>query len=857
MQTSLFTQGTTANVLFTKKPSPNPVFRFGQSANPADTISFSRRIALKPYFSGKETRAKIEALEKELGYPLFEFQKKAIESLDDGKSVIVSAPTSSGKTLVAEFAVRQALEARKNNPRSGKRVIYTAPLKAISNEKYREFLQKYNRSGEKNIGLLTGDNTINPDAPVVIMTTEILRNGLAQPEQGKHLLEGVETIVIDESHTIGDPERGVAYEQTILDAGLDLPGIQQIHLSATFPNADQYARWANQFKNSNSAKTPAGQFDLITSDKRPVPLVEQYFYLSPDGEGKLIGIRGENGEISSGFKKKFHEAETGKSFNAVAVTKALKKADQLPAIIFAFSQKGCEKYANAILNANLNLTTPEEKEKITRIIDTYKTKYPLMAVTRNFQSLEKLLKAGIGYHHAGMFPGAKEIVEVLMKKKLLKVVAGTHTLAMGINVPFRTVVVSQTEVRTMEGTFPLSPKDYEQLSGRPGRLGMDKQGYIVFIQPEDGDMDRITSLVASEPSPIQSRMRILPHLSLNYLKRFDGDIRKVQERLDQSFKHFQQEEADSAPGTAKGRINALLGNLGARIKGNNDEDPSLRDDFNRMVLFLQKEGFLAKNANPPELSNMGELTSHVPTRSSLLISKAIEQKILQDLGPAELAGVLAATITDKPGKEEIDGADITTVVPEALKGPIGELKTLREELLAVAGNTQYNVDPDIRLAGKNAGKIVEWCKSAENGDVSLLEDNPGELTYLIRNTVNLIENILEAREAKVRKLSALLKEFPTSDLNDAMSQVTITGSTLDAVIQVLQETNRTYLKDYPGKPAPLTIRKASLVEQIKKAIAEADNNNDAFGTNLKQARAMLLKGIIVEQNNPAPVKIDV
>ena len=428
-------------------------------------------------------------------FQLDDFQLDAIDALDQGESVIVCAPTGSGKTLVGEYAIHSALD-------MGKRVFYTTPLKALSNQKLRDFQRTF---GEENVGLLTGDTSVNRDAPVLVMTTEIFRNmlyGTSIGEVGTSLRD-VQAVVLDECHYMNDRQRGTVWEESVIYCP---PEIQLVGLSATVANGGQLTDWISEVH---------GPTRLIYSDYRPVPLnfhfaVEKGIFplLNPE-KTKLhprLRNRRKPARRQRGQKKKPAVA------TLPSVVSKLQQKDMLPAIYFIFSRKGCDKSVQAV--AHLNLVTAAESELLKRRIDDFLHRNP-DAVRAN--QLDALYR-GIAAHHAGILPAWKSLVEQLFQAGLIKVVFATETLAAGINMPARTTVIASLSKRTDNGHRLLHASEFLQMSGRAGRRGMDEEGHVVTVESPFEGAKEAANLALSPPDPLVSQFAPSYGMVLNLLQ---------------------------------------------------------------------------------------------------------------------------------------------------------------------------------------------------------------------------------------------------------------------------------------------------------------------------------------------------
>ncbi|MDD3593131.1 MAG: DEAD/DEAH box helicase [Candidatus Gastranaerophilales bacterium] len=450
-------------------------------------------------------------MELTFNFELDDFQKEAQEHINRGESVVVCAPTGAGKTAIAEIAVHRALEINK-------RLFYTTPLKALSNQKYRDFTHKY---GEDKVGLLTGDISINRGAQIVVMTTEVFRNMLYGTNLGKveENLQNVEYVVLDEVHYMNDEQRGTVWEESIIYCPNN---IKLIALSATVANAKELTDWIN----SVHSKT-----HLVNTDFRPVPL--RHYYLGEPNLNDIVPLFAPGGALNSKIKalpvkNKFSKAK--RKTSPATLVEILHRKDMLPAIHFTFSRKKCDAYMFEC--ADLRLLTPEEEEELRCTIKEYVYENPYLENHRHL----KALYAGVASHHAGLLPSLKVLVEKLFQKGLIKVVFATETLAAGINMPARTTVISSISKRTDSGHRKLTASEFLQMSGRAGRRGMDEVGHVVVVgNPFDDPVD-VHELVSSKAEPLESRFTPSYSMVLNLLQKFD--MEQSRELILKSFGYF-------------------------------------------------------------------------------------------------------------------------------------------------------------------------------------------------------------------------------------------------------------------------------------------------------------------------------
>lgn len=448
----------------------------------------------------------------EFPFELDDFQKEACECITNKKSVVVCAPTGAGKTVIAQHAIHRALE-------EGKKVFYTTPLKALSNQKFSDFSEKY---GADKVGLLTGDTSFNRNAQIVVMTTEVFRNMLYGTNFGSVTdnLQDVRYVILDEVHYMNDEQRGTVWEESIIYCPTN---VQIIALSATVANADKLTDWIN---------TVHSRTELINTDFRPVPL--KFYYFDSSQPNTILPLLTPSGALNKKIKpekKQFKKGKFVQKKNVVKdVVRNLHEKDMLPAIYFTFSRKKCDEQMEKC--AELCLVTPKEQEQIRQIIDDYIAENPYLYKNKH---IEYLLQ-GVASHHAGLLPGWKVLVEKLFQKGLIKVVFATETLAAGINMPARSTVISSISKRTDNGHRMLTPSEFLQMSGRAGRRGMDEIGYVTIIGTAFQTPEEVAELVLSEANPLESKFSPSYSMVLNLLQRFS--LEEAKELVLKSFGYF-------------------------------------------------------------------------------------------------------------------------------------------------------------------------------------------------------------------------------------------------------------------------------------------------------------------------------
>lgn len=465
----------------------------------------------------------MQTSEFESRYPfaLDDYQRVAIAHLAEGDSVLVSAPTGSGKTVVAEYALEEVIE-------KGRRFFYTTPLKALSNQKYRDLLRTY---GQDMVGLLTGDNSINGDAPLVVMTTEVLRNMIYEESP---LLEDLEAVVLDEVHYMQDPFRGAVWEEIVIM--LPAP-VRLVALSATVSNAEDLGDWMDRLR---------GGVKVVLSTERPVALKNYYFY----GRSIVPLFSGNLSEKIARERRARKSAErdgdrgrgrggkgSGLRPGRVDVIRALESKEMLPAIYFIFSRAGCDDAARTWLARGSKLTTAVESERIAAYLEEKVS--PLQDADLeclDYRVFRDALMRGVAAHHAGVLPLFKEAVEELFAAGLVKLVFATETLSLGINMPARTVVIESLYKFGGERHRPLTAGEYKQLTGRAGRRGIDDVGYAVVLYQKYFAPGQVRSLVKREPTPVVSSFELSYNMAVNILSRHD--LKQAEKILDRSFAQY-------------------------------------------------------------------------------------------------------------------------------------------------------------------------------------------------------------------------------------------------------------------------------------------------------------------------------
>jgi ATP-dependent RNA helicase HelY len=505
--------------------------------SPAERFALAKRRAARA--------AQFPALDDfmlDVGFDLDDFQRQACEALERGSGVLVCAPTGAGKTVVGEFAVHLALRSASTR----QKCFYTTPIKALSNQKYHDLVERY---GPERVGLLTGDNAINGDAPVVVMTTEVLRNMLYS---GSASLQGLAYVVMDEVHYLADRFRGAVWEEVIIH----LPAsVTLVSLSATVSNYEEFADWLI---------TVRGQTEVVVSEHRPVPLWQhmlvgrRMFDLFHDADAarkhdvhpELLRYTREmlrrleltDRAAGPGWHSRGGRPRRWQPPPRPEVVERLDRADLLPAILFIFSRAGCDAAVQQCLAAGLRLTDHEERAEIRRIAQAKVAAIPGedLTVLGYWEWLDGL-ERGVAAHHAGMLPAFKEAVEECFVRGLVKAVFATETLALGINMPARCVVLERLVKFNGEAHVDLTPGEYTQLTGRAGRRGIDVEGHAVVLWSPEVDPRHVAGLASTRTYPLRSSFRPSYNMAVNLVGTVGAE--KSRDLLESSFAQFQADRS--------------------------------------------------------------------------------------------------------------------------------------------------------------------------------------------------------------------------------------------------------------------------------------------------------------------------
>lgn len=605
------------------------------------------------------------------------FQQKAMAAIRQGHSVIVAAPTGSGKTVIAECVLQEAL-------RQGRRVIYTAPIKALSNQKFRDFQQQF----PDQIGILTGDITLNPGAPALIMTTEIFRNKLLEEKES---LKDYSWVIFDEIHYLDDYERGSVWEESLIF----LPEHMKIlGLSATIPNIDELAAWLKSIHPQT--------LQIVKEHKRPVPL---HFYYQCQGRlyDNLKALAQE------GFRSPQHGSYYGRKLprhvyvkpnKPTALIRYLQERDQLPCIYFVFSRKKTEYLAEEMLS--LDFLQPDERKRISLLYTELCTLFDLAGDPRAAR-MRPFVEQGIAYHHAGMLPTLKEVVERLFTSRLIKLIFTTETFALGVNMPARTVVFDELRKFYGRSFGTLKTRDFYQMAGRAGRRSIDKEGYVFCrVNPHDLSPEDLQRMIYGQPERVVSRFNA-SYATILHLYAHHGE--KLYDIYPLSFHYYQQKKSE------RKRALELL-----RAKVN----------------LLKEMGYIRKN----RLTENGLFASRV-YGYELILTELHNRGLLEELSEKAL-GVLACAVVFEPRK-----GMTKPHLPQSTR----RLDTVANEVIHRIHQYEktFQVKPSSKVCAFHLSASLEaWMQGESFEAIRKYTDvDEGEIVRYFRMTMQILRDLLK------------------------------------------------------------------------------------------------------------------
>jgi superfamily II RNA helicase len=546
------------------------------------------------------------------------FQNAAGMNLYLGNDVLVTAPTGTGKTAIAEYVISKNLN-------DGKRTFYTTPLKALSNEKFLDFSRIY---GEENVGLITGDTKVNKDAPIIVMTTEVYRNMAAtdkfdfdKNDEKKGIPNNVKTVIFDELQYLGDVDRGGIWEQSIMFTPKD---IQILSLSATIANNEEINNWIAFTKGRNGISvTPDSQY--IPTNKKTketvlinVPPQNRHVPLNFNIEHTAPEVRTlKNGTKAEKLKAKKESSRRAQSLQAIprreaykSLTAKLNQEGKLPAIYFVFNKKESKKLLKYLSTESELLTTEKEQKEIQNIIDNYEREGIYLGESLDVDAIKK----GYALHNSGLLPTQKRLVEELFQKKLIKVVIATETLSAGINMPAKTTVISaprkpsSTSDNMNDGKRALSPNEFHQMAGRAGRRGIDTQGFCYPLSCNNAQTNFYNELINSPSNNLNSNLSLDFSFIANYLNEFRNE-EEIEYILSKSLYAYKNKE----------KINDIL------------------EQFKEKTEILKQEGFVNFDN---KLTTKGELLTLINGYEQIPIINLVTNYSLANLNEMQIAGLI-------------------------------------------------------------------------------------------------------------------------------------------------------------------------------------------------------------------------
>ncbi|MGI5993472.1 MAG: DEAD/DEAH box helicase [Saccharomonospora viridis] len=670
------------------------------SPSPAEAYAAARRRSRYP---------QLTRFAAEVSFEFDDFQVRGCEALEDGHGVLVCAPTGAGKTIVGEFAVHLALA-------EGRKCFYTTPIKALSNQKYGDLVERY---GSDIVGLLTGDTSINGGAQIVVMTTEVLRNMLYAEST---TLDDLGYVVLDEVHYLADRFRGAVWEEVILH----LPDyVRVVGLSATVSNAEEFGEWLVEVR---------GDTTVVVDEHRPVPLW-QHMLVGGRLYDLFVGERADTGEaklnprllraveeagrmhVPAGLRGRGRRGapQRGPRYRPPSRTEIVDRLDRaglLPAIVFIFSRAGCDAAVTQCVRSGLRLNTPDEVQQVRRIVDERTADLPPSDLeVLGYWEWREGLEQGIAAHHAGLLPAFKETVEELFVRGLVKVVFATETLALGINMPARTVVLERLVKYNGESHVDLTPGEYTQLTGRAGRRGIDVEGHAVVVWQPGVDPRQVAGLASTRTYPLRSSFRPGYNMAVNLVGRFGAA--KARELLEQSFAQFQADRSVVGLSRRIERNTEALRGYADAVTGDFDEMLSyltLRKKISEREKALARQNTAARRAQTAkslEKLRKGDVIA-VPSGRRAGLAVVIDSGVDQFDEPRPLV------VTEDRWAGTLSLSDFPTPVE-----PLGRLR-LPKHVELRSPKTRRDIASSLRNTGIRPPKRQRW-RSDAHSDPELAE----------------------------------------------------------------------------------------------------------------------------------------
>jgi ATP-dependent RNA helicase HelY len=666
-----------------------------------------------------------------LAFGLDRFQLDAIEAVDQRVNVLVSAPTGSGKTLVANYAIGRELEREQ-------RTFYTTPLKALSNQKYHELSELY---GSSRVGLLTGDTSINRTAPVVVMTTEVLRNMLLTESDQ---LSTLGLVILDEVHYLQDPFRGGVWEEVLI---LTPSSVRFVALSATIGNANFLGEWFTQVR---------GPTMIVVESERPIQLHNHVAVMKRGQPAAEIHDLLDGNRLSEDARKIDNVMKSSQRFRPGArwqgpkssappppyraprrseLMQALELDDLLPVIVFIFSRAACDDAVHQLRRDGLLFTTPDDRREIERIAEERLADFSAEdLVALEYADFVDALRRGITMHHAGMVPAFREIVETCFERNLLAVVFATETLALGVNMPARSVALERFTKYSDAGRQFLTSAEYAQMTGRAGRRGLDDEGHAIVCFSSDLSLFDVGRVALAPPADLHSSFRPTYNFTANLVNHFDYET-----AVDVVRRSFAQFENDRRP-------------AGSRRP--------LTDQMIARHHVLEELGY----AEGWTLNPQGQLLRSIYHECDLLIAESVAAGVFEDLEPSELAGLLscfvyesrrstravnaARQVSTKKKRVHHDrlGQDRRTSIAERLREITFIDATIREV------EDRYKVPHFKEPDGHFATVIAAWARGVtlstvlDLADAEIGQTSPGDFVRNAKQVADLCEQLARLTE---------------------------------------------------------------------------------------------------------------
>ena len=687
-----------------------------------------------------------------LNFELDRFQLEAIDAVDHHINVLVSAPTGSGKTLIANYAIGRILDREQ-------RAFYTTPLKALSNQKYKELCELF---GSENVGLLTGDTTINRNAEIIVMTTEVLRNMLLTESDQ---LRTLGLVILDEVHYLQDPFRGGVWEEVLI---LTPPAVRFVALSATIGNARFLGDWFEKVRGPTSViieeTRPIQLHNHLAIVRRGQPMADVIDLLDGthlSNEAKRIdNVMKATRRFRPGPKWKGpHSSAPPPPFRTPRrseLLQALERDDLLPVIVFIFSRAACDDAVHQCRRDGLLFTTPEERREIESIAEARLTGFS----REDLQALEyadfiDCLRRGLAMHHAGMVPAFREIVEVCFERNLLAVVFATETLALGVNMPARSVALEKFSKFSDAGRKFLTSGEYSQMTGRAGRRGLDDEGHAIVCFANEVALSDVGRVALAPPSDLHSSFRPTYNFTANLINHFEFET--ALEVVQRSFAQF---ETDHRPSGSK---------------------RPLGDQMVARHHVLEELGY----ATGWQLNQQGQLLRSIYHECDLLIAESITAGVFEGLEASQLAGVLSCFVFEsKRASRTLNAArHVTTKKKKTLNDRLGqdrrgniaerahEIRMITLSIHEV--EDRYGVPHAKEPDAKFANTIAAWARGAslstvlDVADVEMGQTSPGDFVRNAKQVADLCEQLsrmsdqtsvadvaAEARDAVLRSVVA-------------------------------------------------------------------------------------------------------